>query len=382
MVIPKNYPTPDRSGEFASANTQLTRVYGHSHGWKMFDSRYLTDAVQSHLAKEVGSLNALLTLFPHYRRFVEVGCGYGRLLEWSIEKGLSYGGLELVPWMVHFGQVRIRRLLTQYPWAEASIHCLGAEAVETLFLPAGTRMPTVLFFPFNCLGNVIDVGGVLASVARTSCNVIVSTFNTRPDTTAIRLEYYTHCGFSMLESDLRDEGTLIRSREGLHTFAYSDEYYRNVFDRFGFSLETVLGAGKHGHLLYFRNRDTTDREPASAAHNEATRPRSPSCGMVTVRLTALIDGTTPGVRKPRQQDDRLFTFDESQRVVARITDDELSVEINRHWDPGTTVRIEIVGPDIHEPTSRVAVVKRVLSKTPGRYQVTLWLIPSTASTDE
>ncbi|NRO99387.1 hypothetical protein GWC77_26240 [Paraburkholderia sp. NMBU_R16] len=359
------------------SSLQLTRVYGQSYGWKMFDSRYLTDAVQAHLAQEIDALKALLTSFPHYRHLVEVGCGYGRLLEWSIGKGLSYDGLDLVSWMVQLGQVRSRRLLAQFPWARASVHCLPAEAIDTLFAPSSTCVPTVAVFPFNCLGNVVDVGDVLAAVARTPCDVVVSAFNTRPDTTAIRSEYYARCGFSGLESENRDEGILIRSTEGLHTFAYSDDYYRNVFDRFGFGLETSLDVSTHGHLLYFQNRETR-RDGTSWATGSGVADATPfprSTGRLTVRLSALMDGCVPGERQLCNQDDCLFAFDD-QHVMACIEDDQLCVEIDHNWSPGTTVRIETTDPDSHEPTSRVAVVKHVRNKAPGRHLVTLWVLPS------
>lgn len=343
----------------------------------MFDSRYLTVAIQVHLAQEIDALNALLTSFAHYRHLVEVGCGYGRLLEWSIGKGLSYDGLDLVSWMIQLGQVRSRRLLAQYPWAHASVHCLPAEAIDTLFSPSSISTPRVVFFPFNCLGNVVDVGDVLASVARTSCDVVVSAFNTRPDTTAIRSEYYARCGFSGLESDSRKEGILIRSIEGLHTFAYTDDYYRGIFDRFGFGLETRLDISKHGHLLFFRNRKTTHdgTSRATASSVEGAIPFSRPTGKLAVRLSALMDRSSPGEQPLRDQNDCLFTFEE-QHVVACIEDDELNVEIDHNWSPGTAVRIEIKGADGHESTSCVAVVKRVLHKAPERYLVTLRVLPS------
>ncbi len=362
----------------AVTNMQLTQVYGQSHGWKMFDSRYLTDAVQTHLAHEVDGLNALLESFPDYQRFVEVGCGYGRLLEWSIEKGLSYEGLDLVSWMVQLGQVRCCRLMAQYPWAQASIHCVPAEAVDTLFPPAKISPPAVLFFPFNCLGNVTNVAEVLTSVARTPCDVIVSTFNTRPDTTAMRSEYYAHCGFSQLEAEHRDDGALVRSSEGLHTFAYTDAFYRSTFDRFGFNLETVLNVGKHGHLLYFKKYKAAQPQIALAEIKDISHaaPAPLFTGQVLIRLVALVKDVLPSWAKLPNQDNCLLTFEDEQHGIAFIKDDEINIETERNWSPGTMVRMEIIDPGALESTNRVAVVKRVLRKAHDRFQVSLWLYPA------
>jgi len=358
------------------ASKQLMRVYGHSHGWKMFDSRYLTPAVRTHLTREVDGLNAILAAFPGYQRFVEIGCGYGRLLEWSIGKGLCYDGLDLVSWIVHLGQIHSRRLLARYPRAQASIHCLPAEAVDTLFPPCLFPTPAVLFFPFNCLGNVRRIADVLAAVARTPCDVIVSTFNTRPETTAARIAYYAACGFSQLESENRPEGTLIRSMEGLHTCAYSDAHYRAMFDRFGFSQVTVQEVGRHGHLLYFRKCTTGHRAiPIVVGHNAAgTELRRLSTGKVGIRLHALMDGAARN-RPPRAEGSCLLAFDAPQPLAAWITDGMLSVEIDRNWHSGTAVYVEIAYPDTRELIPLAAVVKQVLRKAGDRYQLTLRLVP-------
>jgi len=361
------------------ASKQLTRVYGHSHGWKMFDSRYLTPAVRTHLTREVDGLNAILAAFPGYQRFVEVGCGYGRLLEWSIGKGLCYDGLDLVSWIVHLGQIRTRRVLARYPRAQASIHCLPAEAVDTLFPPCSFPTPALLLFPFNCLGNVRRIADVLAAVARTPCDVIVSTFNTRAETTAARIAYYAACGFSQFESEKRQEGTLIRSMEGLHTWAYSDAHYCAIFDHFGFSLATVQEAGRHGHLLYFRNRTPGCRAVSVMKGHSAvgTESRQLSTGKVSIRLHALMGDAAQG-RPPRADGSCLLTFDASQPLAAWITDDMLSVEIDRNWQAGTAVYVEIVYPGTRELIQFAAVVKQALRKAGERYQTTLRLVPSYA----
>jgi hypothetical protein len=99
-------------------------------------------------------------------------------------------------------------------------------------------------------------------------------------------------------------------------------------------------------------------------------------GQVLIRLVALVKDVLPSWTKLPNQDNCLLTFEDEQHGIAFIKDDEINIETERNWSPGTMVRMEIIDPGALDSTNRVAVVKRVLRKAHDRYQVSLWLYPA------
>ena len=78
----------------------------------MFDARFLTKEVKVYLDDEEAFVEHVMS--SGYDYLVEVGCGYGRYLDWAMSRGYSYAGLDIVPWMVDIGRVRAENARASY----------------------------------------------------------------------------------------------------------------------------------------------------------------------------------------------------------------------------------------------------------------------------
>src|SRR4051812_2980476 len=110
----------------------IETFYREANGWMMFDSNYLTSAVRDYLGAESVQLSLLASGQKPYDHFVEIGCGYGRFMEWSIAQNMRYDGLELVGWLADFGKNRIPRLSHKYPNSQMSVHNVPVEYIDHL----------------------------------------------------------------------------------------------------------------------------------------------------------------------------------------------------------------------------------------------------------
>jgi len=224
----------------------------------MFDSHFLTPEVGTYLQDEEDVV--LEAMQRGYRRLVEVGCGYGRYLNFAAGHGFDYVGLDIVPWLVEMGQLRVANVRKKFPDAKCRVVLHPAEDIAGISDIAGSREEkTLALFPFNCLGNVSQFEAALDSLKDSKVDVVVSTFKTDGTATKIRKTYYQNCGYEQLNSRLMKEGLLIVSDEGFHAMAYYFNWLMNAFNKRGFDLVATCESGAVGSIYYFEHgeRDQT-----------------------------------------------------------------------------------------------------------------------------
>jgi SAM-dependent methyltransferase len=306
---------------------EIGQFYGERKGWRMFDAQFLTPEVGAYLTEEEEVL--LEAMQRGYKRLVEVGCGYGRYLNWAVSRDYDYVGLDIVPWLVELGQLRIGNARKKYPKANCRILLHPAEEIAGISDIANSPDErTLAFFPFNCLGNVSQFEAALDSLKDSKVDVVVSTFKTDGTATKIRKTYYQNCGYEQLNSRLMKEGLLIVSDEGFHAMAYYFNWLMNAFRKRGFDLVATCESGAVGSIYYFEHGQKnvsaeTDIEKIASLESE-------------VILYILEEHRTDG--RPSAQ---LLKFKEIRANLKPIEVDRLQGNCRDYLEPGTHLRLAL-----------------------------------------
>ena len=199
----------------------------------MLDDALLTPAMRSYLDGEVETL----AVEPALEHLFEVGCGDGRHLAWARERGLGYDGLDIVPWLVERGRDALGAM-TPAP-VRCNLHVGTAETLASVWADQGLaarRSSTVVFFPFNCFGNVARPARVAQAIAVTGARVFLSVLSPSAESTARRREYYAQVGYTGLEQHETERGVLFTSAEGLWSFAYHLSFLERLLGEVGYAL--------------------------------------------------------------------------------------------------------------------------------------------------
>ena len=127
----------------------------------------------------------------------------------------------------------------------------------------------IALFPFNCFGNLARPKVALDAVAFTGASIVVSTYRTDQRATELRLEYYSKCRYSRLTHETLACGNVIRSAEGLCTYAYSQEHLQRLFESANYRLQTSGRLGNIGVGYCFAPMDAARPENAYPAYQQS-----------------------------------------------------------------------------------------------------------------
>ena len=199
-------------------------IYGRSYGWNMFDYRYLTPEIRTYLAEEDQRVGQIIDSTDALDTLIEVGCGYGRYLDFAAQRGLCYVGVDIVDWMVDLARARYQALSSRMPALRAEL--INACASE---LPYALSRSTLSFepgralvlFPFNCLGNVEALDDAIDCLRALGSHLAVSGFLDHDDATRVRTEYYRECGLELTGGRSTSAGAQILGRDSFNSIAFS-----------------------------------------------------------------------------------------------------------------------------------------------------------------
>jgi hypothetical protein len=239
--------------ELDTTEAAVLRFYANNGGARMLDDELLTPAMRAYVHGEVEPLAAE----PALEHLFEVGCGHGRHLAWARERGLGYDGLDIVPWLVEKGRAALGAM-AQAP-QRCNLHVGTAEELATVWAAQGLAArsaATIVFFPFNCFGNVARPERVAEAVAATGARVFLSVLTPSPESTARRHEYYAGVGYTALQQRETERGVLFTSAEGLWSFAYHLSFLEHVLGVVGYTLARAVAMGPiaAGYLFCPRTR--------------------------------------------------------------------------------------------------------------------------------
>ncbi len=314
---------------------EIGQFYGERKGWRMFDSRALTPEITRYLKAEALFLERAMKT-SGYRTLIEVGCGYGRYLDWSLSRSYNYLGMDIVQWMVELGKLRSKKARKKYPELSCSIIRHAAEEISRAIKELSIDHPenkALIFFPFNCMGNVASFEKVIDSLKETGLDIVVSTFRTDAISTKVRKEYYSNCGYEQLNSRILKHGLLIISEEGFHAMAYHQDVLVNAFSRRGFELAAQESSNGPGNILFFTR--SNKRETSLSKTDNSARDRSAN---VEACIHILLDDPLSD-SKNEESGAELLSFEEIQITLKAISTDLYRAESPVEIAVGTSLRL-------------------------------------------
>lgn len=187
-----------------------------------------------------------------YETLVEIGCMDARLLDRAKKSRVSYFGVDLVERYISEAKNKISN-----QWdsriGTASVLCASAYDFTPDNFPAIKSFKKPIFvFPFNSFGNMDEPQKAIDAMLKCGTDFLISTYLVDSTATETREEYYRNCGYSNITVDISPEGTRFTSREGLDTFAPSQEFLLSlVKNNFKISVHNFgkIGVGYQGSLL-------------------------------------------------------------------------------------------------------------------------------------
>lgn len=219
-------------------------VFYQSHGWNMFDFGVLTDIVKLYLEREVNALDFIFEKYG-FHGLVELGCGYGRMLDWTIDKKANYYGVEIVKWLFELADVRIK-LKSKDSDLHLSAHHLCASHIHLVLNQLKNNHKqdalgkSLVFFPFNLVGNISDLDQTFSTIRKYNIPVLLSCFDDSELATKARAEYYNLCRYKNIKYNKTDQGDFFTSDEGLNTVAFSKKYLGEFLKKHNFIIEETI----------------------------------------------------------------------------------------------------------------------------------------------
>ena len=228
-------------------DVDVRRFYAN-RGRQMFEERMYTAPIRRFLEEEEVIVERVMSALGR-NHLVEVGCGSGRYLHQAVRSGFRYDGIDLVDDLVREGRQRWKLLMTR----GARLHVGSVVDIDRLYANLGlAKCRTILLFPFNCFGNLACVERGVRALARTRAPVLLSTFGLSKCATEIRADYYRHLGCQGVSwATVPEVGTVVRSQDGLVSFAYRLQFLIDAFANHGFGLSAVEGLAGIGRLATF-----------------------------------------------------------------------------------------------------------------------------------
>ncbi len=213
------------------------RFYASGLGDRLIDSETFPPTILGFLQGEEAVLRGVSR---DVDTLIEVGCMEGRWLEWAIGIGKRYVGIDVVSRYVQVCLSRIACMNLSPSWYQ----CVLGSAVnlENLKSYWGSSVHPLAFFPFNSFGNMEDPCAVIESLRKIGMPFLISSYDTSAYATACRLEYYANCQYSDLRCIEDDRGVLFHSPDGLHSFAYHEDFLLHEFRKRGLGVEVIVFA--------------------------------------------------------------------------------------------------------------------------------------------
>jgi hypothetical protein len=203
--------------------------YGSGLGDRLIDESLFPLEIKEFLRGEDRLLEQCISSFDS---LIEVGCMRGRYLQWAIDRGLNYFGIDIVSSYIETGHKRLGEVHTGLLKCDFILG--GAEDIDVLLdwkILGIDPQKALLFFPFNSFGNMQDFLPVIRSIRRSGARFFISTYSTIPNATLCRQRYYDACLYLGLEKVEDNRGVTFISRDGLHTIAYHLDFLIKSFKK-------------------------------------------------------------------------------------------------------------------------------------------------------
>lgn len=206
----------------------MTNFYKSGLGTRLILEDNYPEEIHRYLIAE---LNLLGTIISDYKAITEVGCMYGRYTDYVLERGCNYLGVDVVKSYIKEG----RRLAKQksYNRSRCRFKCIDARYIHKIIFPKEMfgmrRSDNLIFYPFNCIGNMMGVSDVIDSLVNLNSPFLICTYKTDNESTRARFDYYYRCKYAQLTCVRQDSGILFTSSDGLSTIAHDQNWLIGTF---------------------------------------------------------------------------------------------------------------------------------------------------------
>lgn len=222
-------------------NKVLVSFYSNA-GLQISNPDCYPESIQSFLATEREKLTNLLAE-GKYTTLLEVGCG-ASMVNASIARhsGCKYVGVDVVRSVVKKAKQEIKRMNAK----NMDVYCCSVVNYEELarLIPEDERAKTLVFLPFNLIGNIGNLVEFLDCVSRLGVGVAISSYQVNPQAQQERRAYYLRCGFTQLEEHhYSGVGVMMTSKEGLRSIAYETSFLRALGMWFGMNIQVTSSQG-------------------------------------------------------------------------------------------------------------------------------------------
>ena len=201
----------------------MKTIYEYGIGDALLEPSMHPPAITEYIAAEE---QLLLQLMLPYSVVIEGGCSSGRHTAMVLEQGKKYIGID-----------NVDRYLQQAAttWPAASFICSNITNITPQALPAyANNSNSLMLFPFNLIGALSDPVAALQMLAAGGWPFVLFTFDSTAHATAARLQYYSEAGFTSLHCEQSATGTVFTDEAGLHSTAYTAQWFKEQFKSFGF----------------------------------------------------------------------------------------------------------------------------------------------------
>lgn len=212
--------------------------YESNIGHNIMEEIFFSREINSYLELEKCFLESIINKF---NLFVEIGCVKGRHLQWTLEKGKYYVGIDIVSkHIIDAERVAVSLNL------DSNQYKLVCERAENFYLILNQikmndrrqKYNALTYFPFNIFGNVENWDKIVLKLKESNVDFYISGFKTDKFSTEIRKQYYSNCGCKELIEIQDDTGIRFKSKEGLNTIAYFPNWLSQKFSDIGIKIKT------------------------------------------------------------------------------------------------------------------------------------------------
>lgn len=200
--------------------TSGVSVYESIAGDKLVDQSLMPNCIRLMLEAETQLLDRLSS---QCEVLIELGCMYGRHLDWAAMKEKDYIGVDTS--QRYFEIFKSRQLLLPQSQMKAEfVHSSALDAISRLKCVKRLRESALFFFPFNSFGNMSNPKSIFRELTLNKLSFLISTFGVDNEATSCRTEYYLKSGITELSIKRLEERVIVTSR-GFRSIAYDDSFF-------------------------------------------------------------------------------------------------------------------------------------------------------------
>jgi len=199
-----------------SANDLSVSTFYDSFGDSLVDSNNYSNDIESYLILEDKMINSILGN-GNYSCLIEVGCMEGRSIYLAKSHQISYCGIDIVKRYIEKANIAIRESKIE---KHGRAILLSAYDLNSDIIPELLDQSCLIYFPFNCFGNIPDFNRLRNVICNINANIFISTYQTNVYAHKVRSDYYKKSGYSEIKCNATDEEVRFSSKENLNTTAY------------------------------------------------------------------------------------------------------------------------------------------------------------------